>query len=88
MCQFETVRGLIPGELGSGYRSDRLTRERQLLVLYLVHSRQYKNRELAQLFKRDRSTVSRWLTRAAELNRNDPGFRRKFEEAQRALSKC
>jgi len=83
--RFEQARDLPAGELASYLRTAKLTRERQLLALFLVYQRHLTNRALANFLGRNPSSVTRWLNRATELNRTDMGFQRDFFELRSSL---
>lgn len=77
ISRFEVCRNLIQGEVVCRRQTSRLTRERQLLILFLIQSTEsgFRGRDFALKLGRNPSSVSRWLNQALMLNRNEPAFR-------------
>jgi putative transposase len=85
VARFERHRSLASGVLASRRQTTILTRERQLLTLYLVRRHSFNHCELARCLGRNPSSVSRWLNRAAELGVEDSEFRALLAELEAAL---
>jgi hypothetical protein len=85
VARFEKRRALVQGCLASRRQTSSLTRERQLLTLYLVRCSSIQRCEIARCLGRNQSTVSRWLNRAVELNVSDSEFREQLSYIEATL---
>jgi hypothetical protein len=85
VARFERYRSLASGCLASRRQTSNLTRERQLLTLYLVRRSSINRLALARCLGRNPSSVSRWLNQAVALNVDDSEFREQYSDIEEAL---
>jgi hypothetical protein len=85
VARFERYRSLASGGLASRRQTSNLTRERQLLTLYLVRRSSISRLALARCLARNPSSVSRWLNQAVALNVDDSEFREQYTDIEEAL---
>lgn len=77
--------GLDPGELLTPSRSLRITRPR-FAAFRMVHKLlRWSTLRIGRAFKRDHTSIVAGLSRATELYRRDPDWRRRYRRAHRAL---
>ena len=87
VAQFERHRALSSGVLSSRRQTSDLTRERQLLTLFLVRQSSINRRALAGCLWKNPSSISRWLNRAVELNAGDSEFQNQLAYLEAVLPK-
>ena len=73
-------------ELSSRLRSSKLIEGRIELVTLALSRYGFRSRDLSALLSKHGATVTRWLNAGLQREGEDPGFRQRLDELDRAIS--